>query len=225
MGREFIGRRCLSERMGFGRGVLFLENCEGTCNWIATGTGGNDWHGFTTTAAFRGKYGVRLKTRTTAPEADDWVQMARTVSYPESGLLVLRLRWSVLAKNQAKWVVVGLVADDGNRRYEAFLRLSTSASVVHYGNAAGGFTQIGEMSQTFVSLAWYAVELVIDCRAHQWIEVIFGGVRKSLAGVALYDAGATAGRGTTCLVRVTTREAGPAEVVVDDVYVGELLEV
>ena len=98
--REFQARVPIGSNMMFARGVLLLDDCDGTLGWVASGTGGDDVHAFSTDYAFSGVNSLKLVTRTTGAAAGDTLTVARVVEYPESGLLVYRAR--VLFLNKAR---------------------------------------------------------------------------------------------------------------------------
>jgi hypothetical protein len=221
--RDFLPGFNVGSDMGFARGVLLLEDCEGAFTWSIIGTGGDDVHTFAAAAAFMGAYGMQLKTRTTNPAENDYVEAYKFMGFPESKLVVVRLRWASPDLTKVKSFVVDLYLRDGATTWQASLRFDTVNHLVKYLNAAGGSTTIVGMGWTEYPLQFVTAELVIDANAMEYLSVMANGVRAELPDQGLYEVGAETYRACDVGLTVTAAGAAPAEVYVDSVYVGEFL--
>ena len=224
MSRDHLGNFMVSSNLGFARGILLLDDCEGTFTWIATGTGGDDIHAFATVAAFLGLNGMHLRTRVTNPAADDVVSVAKYFGYPEGGLIVLRLRLSSPDWSKVKRIGVGLNLDDGIRVYDPYVVLHPVTHRVEYHDALGNEVQAVAFDCTLQNNGWFTLELAISALDKDYVALAFNGTRVDLSAVALHDAGASAGRCAWCWIDVLAQGANAATAYFDNIYVGEFLD-
>jgi hypothetical protein len=224
MGRDHFPNLPVGAGMGFSKDVLLLDDCEGTFNYIISGTGGDDVHAYATAAAFTGTYGMHLRTRTTAAAQFDIVTAQKLMSYPESGLLVGRWRVATPAVAPCGQITLELMIDNGAQIYYGAILLMPATGVVNYVNAAGAGVAIPAAAFTFVAGTYYLVELQINCRTRRYISALINGTRVNLSALDLYNPAASAGRGSMLLVQVVAAGAAPAAVYLDNLYVGESLE-
>jgi len=224
MSRDHLGQFMVSSALGFGRGILLLDDCEGTFNWTVSGTGGDDVHEFATAAAFMGLKGMRLKTRTTGAAANDYVAAARAVGHGEGGLLVIRARVASPDVSVVKNLVMQVTHCDGVNDYSANINIRMSAGTVAYLDAAAAAVAMPDLAQTFTDGAWFTIELVLDVLTHEYLECFCNGTRVDLAGAGVYDVGASTERGAIVSLSVIAVGAAPAEMYADNIYVGEYLD-
>jgi len=222
--RDHLGNFMVAGNLGFARGVLLLEDCEGTFTWVVSGTGGDDVHAFATVAAFMGTNGMRLKTRTTGATAADNLAVEKAMSYPESGLLVARLRVCPVAVAPFDYIQVLLDVSDGAAGHGACLQLDVAAGKVYYQAAGGGFVEIVALAAPVYEGAFMTVELAVDLLTNQYLGCMVNGLRADLAGLAMVSAGAVAYRFARLGVTIATAGAAACEAYVDSVYVGEFLD-
>lgn len=223
--RDHLGMFALSSDLKFAKGILLLDDCEGAFTWTPTGTGGDDVHEYAAAAAFTGDTGMRLKTRTTSAAAGDTLGVYKWLSYPESGLAVVRARLAspTIAAPQSIEMVISVC--DGSNLYQAQIGYRPNTPDGYYINSAGAVVSIPQWAFGNHDLQFSTMELVIDTRALQYLTAHWNGTSISLAGLALEDMGAYASRGLQALLGVTTIAAAPAELYADNIYVGEYLEV
>jgi len=224
MGRDHFPNIPIGAGMGFARGVMLLDDCEGTCTWLFDGTGGDDVHAYATAAAFTGTYGLRLKTRTTASADNDTITAQKLFDFPGTGLLVARARVAPLIVANTKSINFGLRIDNGVQQYVAYFRLAPSVGKAYYCNSAGAWVEIVAMATPYIGSNWYTVEIAIDCLAKKWLQVRFNGWTADLSTLPLYNDAATAGRGALLILYTLATAAGPSEIYADNIYVGEYLE-
>lgn len=225
MGRDHLGQFMMGSNLGFAKGVQLLEDCEGTCNWVVAGTGGDDVHAFATAAAFRGLNGMQIKTRTTDAAAADYVSVSRYMGWPESGLVVYRLRFALPDTTKVLAFAANLYLRNGVRVYQAGFKWLPNTPIAYYLGAAGAWVEMATVTWVALNLQWVIVEVVVDALSFEYRSVAANGVRVALDGVGLYDAAADTLRGCDCNVQVAAIGANAAEAYFDDVYVGEFLEV
>ena len=221
MSRDWFGSIPIVDGLGFARGIMVLDDCEGTCTWVISGTGGDDVHEFAVAAAFQGTYGLRLATRATGAAADDYVQAVKVFGFPESGLLVARVKIGSVDVSDVKTARLNLQWSNGVKGYSASVHLMMSAGTAQYLNSAGTYTAIACLAQTFSDQAWYTLELAVDCIDNEYVGVFFNGTRVDLADIDVYEAGADTERGAKVGLAVYAVGANQAEIQVDNIYVGE----
>ena len=224
MSRDYFGNLPVVAGMAFSRDVLLLDDCEGAFTWQTAGTGGDDVHEYLAAAAFAGTAGLHLKTRTTSAAENDSLLAQKWLGYPETGLLVARAK--IASPSWAAVKTINFIAVHGNgaRNYNGQLQYTPATGVVAYANAAGAATAIAALAHQELDYQFTTWELVIDCRAHQYLAVAINGLRASLAGVDLWDSAAAAQRYAGLGLGVTTSGAVSAELYASHLYVGENLE-
>lgn len=224
MGRDHLGNYPIVAGLGFSRGIMLLDDCEGVFTYFVDGTGGDDVHEYLAAAAWQGAAGLHLKTRTTNAAADDIIAIEKLFDYPETGLLVARLRVAPIAVAFVKTLKLQLNIDDGAQQYAAVLNLQVNAGTVAYLNSGGTYTAIAAMATTFVGGNWYTMELAIDCIAKTLLTARFNGLKVDLSAQGLYNSAATSGRGAYLILSCSSVGAVPAEIYADNIYVGEYQE-
>jgi len=223
--RDNLGNPQFSGRPEFARGLLLLDDCEGTCNWVATGTGVNFAAAYDTAAAKTGLKGLKLSTRPLTPAADDTCTATRLMSFPESGMLVFRAAAGSPDVTKVKSIGILLQVKNGSHAYYAALIWYPNTGLVKYIDAAGAEITVTALTATVESLAFVQIELVVDVRGMKYLEVAFDGNRASLNGIALYDAGAFPDRDAALLLQVVAIGANPAIAWFDNIYAGEFLNI
>jgi hypothetical protein len=222
--RDHFGVLPIVAGMGFMRGIMLLDDCEGTFTYTVAGTGGDDVHEYLAAAAWQGAYGLHLKTRVTGAAADDVLMVTKQMDYPASGLLVARARLAPVAVAAIKEIGLRLVIDDGTTIHQAIFSLFPATSLTKYLNAAGTYTEITPMAMTYLGSQWYTTELAIDCLAKTYRHGRTNGLTADLSSAALYSPGASSSRGVQLTLAVVAAGAAAAEIYADNLYVGEYLE-
>lgn len=224
MGRDHFPNIPIGAGMGFARGVMLLDDCEGTNTWIAGGTGGDDVHLFATAAAFQGTYGLRLKTRTTDAAAADSLSVRKILSYPESGLFVHRFRFCTPDVTKIADLMLVPYIYDGTDIWSPVIWYTFATGVVEYQNSAGAAVALTALAHTIPNLCWSIIELVLDLKAKQYVSLMINGLRADLSGLGLQDTGDDAARDISLGIAISAVGADPAEMYLDNIYAGEYLE-
>jgi len=222
--RDFFGNIPIVAGMGFARGVMLLDDCEGTFTYIVSGTGGDDTHEYATAAAWQGAYGLHLKTRVTGSTNNDVVILQKLFDYPATGLLVARLRLAPMVVANCGALSLSLLIDDGAQQYNGTIALLVSTAAVKYLNSAGAYAAITALATTFTAAHWYTLELAINCKAAHYQHVRFNGLEADLSALALDNTAATAGRCAQLALTAQATAAGPAEMYADNILVTEFPE-
>lgn len=224
MGRDHFPNIPIGAGMGFARGVMLLDDCEGTFSWYPYGTGGDDVHTYATAAAFTGTYGIQLKTRTTNAAADDVTAIQKFFGHPESGLLVARAKIATPSQAAIKSINFLLIHANGIRAYTAQLKFTPATPKIEYTDAAGNLVAIPTLARGQGDYQFITWELVIDCRTHQYLSAMVNGARADLTGINVWNTGAITEHYAGLALAVIAIGAAPAEIYVDNIYVGEYLE-
>lgn len=224
MGRDFLPAGVMASNLGFGRDVLLLDDFEGTFAWVVSGTGGDAWVGNNVQAAFEGVYGVMMRSRLTGPQAGDVVYISRKTGFSESGLIVFRAMLCLYDVSTSAVLQLSMDMDDGATLRQCALRLAPNTPSMSYRNSAGTYTAIAALAFPVRDGQWFVMELVVDARTGEYVLARFDGVEADLSGVAVYDAGASTGRGVTFWLQVSTAAAAATIAYVDNVYAGECLD-
>jgi hypothetical protein len=223
--RDHLGNFMVSSNLQFARGILLLDDCEGTCTWQKSGTDANVAVTFETAAAFMGTTGLQLFSGDADPAADDIATAYKATGFPESGLVVCRARIASPDLTKVKQVWWGVSVIDGTTLYDATVRWVPNTPAFAYRDTAGDWQAIAALAYGTYALNWCLWELVVDVRAMAYRSVLFNGTRVDLAGIGLYDQGAVAKRELQIGVSVVCLGAAAATLYLDTVYAGEFLEV
>jgi len=223
--RDNLGNPVWSGKPEFARGVLALDDCEGTFTYENSGTGGDDVHEYATAAAFTGLRGLRMKTRTTSAAADDTLACYKWIGMPESGLIVIRAKIALVAVAPVKSIGIDIRPNNGARQYLATLKSSPNTPKVEYRTTAGAFVEIATMAYNSLALAFIDYEIVIDCRTMTYLSVAWNGIRADLKTIPLENVGAVAARQAAFGIDLYAIGAAPAEVYLDNIYIGEYLDI
>ena len=225
MSRDHLGQNVWSSNLGFDRGVLLLDDCEGNSDWAGSGTGSDFAVAFDVNAAWAGLKGLQLDTKSTTPAADDQVRAFRVVEHPETGLLVMRARLGFPDVSDVKFADMSLNLDDSNDNWLGLLRWDRTDDTARYQNDAGTFTDLGVVVGFGVDNLWSMFEIVLDMNKKEWISAQILGQKVDLAGVPLDF---QEGGGTSVLVNVefwvTAIGTNRTTMYVDQVYVGQYLD-
>ncbi len=222
--RDYFGNLPIVAGMGFMRGIMLLDDCEGTFTWTVAGTGGDDVHEYAAAAAFQGTYGLHLKTRTTGAAADDNVTVTKLCGYPESGLLIARTRLATPDYTKCKSLQFGLLANAGTNSYRAQIKYSPNTPKVEYADAAGALVEMPTLATLIPAGAFSIAEIAMDLTTMTYLHVRWNGTKVDLSGIPLWDAGAATGRYSYVGLIVVAIGANAAELYADNLYVAELLE-
>lgn len=225
MGRDHLGQFNVSSALGFARGVLLLDDCEGVSQWYAEGTDATIAVTFDAAATFIGSKGLLVNSGNTDPGAGDYVVAKRMIELPESGLLVFR------AKCRAPdWTKIGAVSfavqfQIASVQYNATIRYTPSTPAGTYFDAAGNPIDVPAWAVTFNNTQWITFELVVDTNNHQYVSGTIGRNKVSLAGIGLYTPGAGTYEIAWLCLQHTNAGAAQSFMHYDNVYAGEFLDI
>lgn len=219
--RDHLGNYQISSDLTFARGILLLDDCEGTFTWIVLGTGGDDVHAYATPAAFMGLNGLRMKTRVTAAAQNDYLDVHKFVGVPESGLLVYRTRLCFPNLTGQASVNMNVAFYNASREWRAMLSVVPATGAVSYYDSAGGMTAVAGLAGLLPAVGWATMELVLDLNTMEYVEAAWDGNRVSLAGIGMYDLGVSTDRAVYVGISIIASAAPPAEIYADNIYVGE----
>ena len=223
MPRDHLGVFNISSDLKFAKGILLLDDCEGTCNWIAAGTDANMTVTYETVAAFMGLKGLQLFSGDADPAEDDYVGAVKWVQVPESGLFVLRTKVGFPDVSDVKSVSIGINLYKDTRLYAAGMRYLPNTPAGAYLNSGGTYTAITEFANAVTDNAWINMELVMDINDLTYVSANQNGVEKDLAGIEFYDSGADTGRMVAISLVAITTGANAATVYFDSIYAGEFI--
>lgn len=219
--RDHLGNAQVGAKLGFARGVLLLDDCEGTFTWAKSGTGGDDVAERAAAAAFEGVYGIHIRTRTTGAAAGDGLDLSRIVGFGESGQLVYRMQLCLPDVSVVSVVRMEVYVYDGANMYLGTIRLTPNTPRFEYFSSVPAFTEIPSLALLVNDGQWFTIEMVLNVLSGEFITVTFNGVTADLAGVGMFDAGATTDRYLMVWFGLDTIGAAPAAMYVDNVSLTE----
>ena len=186
MGRDHLRQFPIGGDLGFTRGILMLDQCEGTPAWQKAGTGSDHALAYDAAAAWVGEKGLKVTTRTTTPTAGDFVQCFRHVEHVETGLVVLRYKFSWPTLSQVQKTEVYLAQDDGDDVWQAMIRWVQADGFVTYQDSSSSQSATIITAGSLLNKQWAAIELVIDLKKHQYVSVRMFGTLVDLSGVGMF---------------------------------------
>ena len=224
MGQEFVGSFPVGSIMGFAKGVLLLDDCEGACNWSVEGTDAGVAATNDTAAAFMGAKGLKVTSGATDPAEGDYVAAKFGMNRPETGLLVFRGKMRIPDLTKVGEISLGVHYFRGGIQYTTSIDFRPNTPIGYYRDAANAQIEVAAWNQIFVATTWMAFELVIDTVIHKWISATLADVKMDLSAVSLYNAGAAAYDLVVLWLQHTTAGANAALMYYDNLYAGEFLQ-
>lgn len=221
MSMEHVGNYPIVGDMTFAKGILMLDDGEGTYVWTTTGTGADFAGSHETTAAFFGTKGMKLITRVTDPAEDDYVRAVRTVALPEAGLVVWRTLVRLPDVSDVKTFHLMVTEKQGVRAWNYELKWTVATPKVEVLTTSGAYTEITEFAKAIDDGGWQVVELVLNVADHEYVSALMFGVRKDLAGVPAEDGGASGYSQMEISLVVVGARNEQAECNLDSLYCGE----
>lgn len=208
--------------MGFTRGILLLDSCEGTLAWVISGTGGDYAGAYAAVAAWIGTNGLSLQTKTTTPAENDIVRAVRTLEWVESGLVALRLWFACPDISAVKKVMFRVEQDDGTDLYQADVEYLPGTQKVQYLTVGEAMIETTIDPGAVADGQWSMAELVVDMTLHNWVSLRMFGQRVDLAGVPIWlNAGNGSIKGMIINIDVIADGSDVAAAYFDQIYVGE----
>jgi len=221
---DHLSQNLIGSDLGFARGILLLDDCQGTFNWTVVATGGDDLHDYHSSAAFRGTNGMRLRTRATAPDVADFVDVRRYLGYPESGRAVLRVKTCLPDVSVVDYINWGLDVQNGADRYTCAVLLYPNTPDLVYQNFDGMPESVPELALPIQDRSWLTFEMAVDFAGLAWIEIALGGIRVDLGGAGIFRQGGDGTRTLMATIGVGTIGAATCTLYADDIYVGEIVD-
>ena len=205
------------------RGILLLEDFEGTENWDEEGTGADFEVSHETVAAFFGTNGLRIMTRTTDPADGDYVLGEKWFPPGQSDLVVVRFRWSCPDVSKLEDFRVTVHMADGTNEYQAGLKFTPNETKLYYLNSGGTYTEISGYTQGGKDRMWEIVEFQFDMGLHEYLKVLFHGIETDLSDNSIYSAGADTDVWCKIGLRAEASGAAAAQARIDALYIGEFV--
>jgi len=206
------------------RGILFLDDMEYATPYVVTGTGADFACAVDPAAKLFGVKGLKLDTKTTTPAEDDYVKALIQICYPETDLLVARLRLGYPDVQKTKDVQVALRVKNGAREYLAAIKYDSEAKLVYYWSSGGAWEPLTGYGYTQTGILWTLFDMSIDLGLKEYLTILLLGVETSLANLAFQDVGASLERVVTFEIINTALTAAISTIYVDSLYVGEFEE-
>lgn len=224
MSREHVGSFNIGDTLKFAKGILLLEDCEGTLVWNISGNAGDYAGTFETAAAFFATKGLELVTRVTNPAENDLASAQRYLPYPKSELVVLRALIGLPDVSKVKYVSLNFYAFDGAMQRRATLFWYPNVPKLERKNSAGGDSVISGYGQTVRDGIWTSMTVVLDLNAFEYLACELLGIHTSLEGLAMLEVGASTDRHLSFVATVCADGAAAATVYWDSLYCGEFEE-
>lgn len=223
--RDHFGNNMLSSNLEFAKGIKILDDCEGTCNWIVSGTDANKTVTYETVAAWSGTNGLQLFTGDADSEEFDQVTAKKYVDKSETGLLVYRAKIGVPDISKVYTISLGLRLRTGSKSYLFLLGYFPNTPNALYITTGPSYVEVDGSDFAIVDNMWGTMELVVDCLAKQYISCNIFGHEVSLAGIDSYDEGANTGELIEFYLSVGCTAEAPATLYADNIYLGEYVNV
>jgi len=219
--RDHQGMFNVASDLNFARGILLLDDCDGTCNYEKSGTGADYVVDYNSAAAFIGTNGLRLQTRSTDPAQYDIVSAYKKIGLPQSKYLKFRTMCMFPDVSLVQQLAVRIYTDYLTDVWLGELRFTPNTPVMQYVNAAAAATAITEMALKVKDNQWFDMELAIDIAAAEYLSARFNGVEKDMSGLGLYDSDDTTYSTIQLTLEIGSAGAAQATAYFDQLYCGE----
>lgn len=224
MGRDFIAKFNMSSKMAFAPGVSMLEDCEGSMMWVGLGTGADWYVGFSDGTCLFGRKCLRLMTRATDPEVNDYCGAHRDCPLPEAKVLALSGRMAIPIVAKVALVRLYLEWYNGGSKYGGGLQWSSAIKTIGVLNSVGGFTTVDGLGHGLLENSWMEYKVVLDRGTKRYRYVEVNGVRSIQTGLLYETADAENLRLAGTRMYVYTALAEAATVDFDAMYVGSITD-
>ncbi len=224
MPRDHVGLYPVSSQMGFSRGIILLDDAEGTFNWTVTGTGSDFAASYETDAAFMGTKGIKLVTKTTTPAENDSCQIERFMPYPEADLLTMRMRCCLPLVSNVKYVMFSVYTYDGERLYQAEMLWQPKDGGVYMAVEHLQSIEIPGSNWEVVNGAWVTMEFTVNLKDKKYISAMFNGTRADMSAHLIEVLSASTKRYMRINAKVVADGAAQTTIYCDFIYAGEYVE-
>ena len=221
MSRDHIGAFNVNSNLNFAKGIMLLDNCEGTCNWTKAGTGADPVLDYNSAAAFIGTNGMRIQTRSTSPAQYDVCSATKIIHLPVSGYMKFRAMCNFPDVSLVQQLSMMLYLYHLTDIWKAELRLTPNTPTMQYMNAAGGATAIADMALKVADGQWFELEVGVDVTEHEYVAAQFNGIEVALSKIGFYDADDTTFTGANLFLEIGSAGAAQATAYFDQIYCGE----
>lgn len=221
MSRDHLGQFMVGSNLGFAKGVLLLDDCEGACGWTVEGTDAGIAVTNDAAAAFIGAKGLKVTSGATDPAEGDYVAAKLNFNRPESGLMVFRGKMKIPDLAKVGEISLSAHYGDGVNAYYPSISFVPNGPTGSYRDSADSPVAVAAWALSFVGTTWITFELVIDVKAHKYVSATIGDKKIDLSGVSIYNAGAWAFDVVVLWLQHTTAGAAAALMYYDNLYAGE----
>jgi len=225
MGRDFLGRFNVSSDLQFSRGILLLDDMEGSDLWTASGNAGDYAVDLDAAAAFFGTNGLKMTTRVTSPAEGDHVRALRIIPFPGNDLFVIRLRVCLPDVSVVGYFRLLVQFFRNSRSRIAGLEYHPNDPDLKYQDSVAGWTVLSGYDQVVVDGEWFIMELALDLSTAKYIHAELNGIRTKFTEDFFDNADATGSRYCQFSFYAYTAGAAAASAYVDAVYCGEYLDI
>jgi hypothetical protein len=172
--------------------TIFYDNCDGTFDYVVTGTGADFAAAYVTTYALSNLKSLLAQTKLTTPAVADYVDVAKNLWLPPTKLVRLQLAFRLISASTGITIQWGIKWYDGVNVNTAHLRVDRSTLLTQYYNAAGSWTTITGPTCPPDPYTWSYYDLVADFTKNEYVRMTASHVPVSLAGTPVNSsAGAT----------------------------------
>lgn len=225
MSLEHFGEFNVTGDMQLARGMLLLDDCEGTLLWTISGTGADFAGTFETGAAFHGTKGLQLVTRVTDPADNDVCKALRYLAYPAAKLVVGRVLIGVPDVSVVRYIEFDLHTFDGSKEYQASVIWRPNTPRMEFKNSAGNNETLAGYGQAFPDGAWTTFAFGFEVDTMKYLFAELNGIRKDLSAEGIYEVGASSDRCVTMSITLVTIGAALATAYFDSIYCGQYLNI
>lgn len=223
--RDHLAKFNVADDMQFTKGIVLLDDCEGTNLWAITGTGADFTGTFETGAAFHGTKGLQLVTRTTDPADNDVVTAKRFMPYLAADVLLWRVLVGLPDVSVVRYVSFDFHMFDGSKDRQANMIWRPNTPRLEFKNSAGNTATIAGYAQGVPDGAWVSWSMAFQMDTYKHIFVELNGIKTDMSDEAIYEVGASSSRYVSVGITVVTIGAALATAYFDSMYCGKYLDI
>jgi len=189
--RDFQVEHLQSKYNSFNKSVIFQDNCNGTFNYIISGSGAGYNAEYSTAAALNKTNGIKLYTRAVGAQATDYVRIDKYVEALHRRALEYYIRFKIVDITLTESVRFGYSIYDGSRAYVCRIHIVSNTGQIGIYSTAGTPAILTGVDTKIITGQINTAILRVNAISKKYIDLTFNGVKYDLSSYTFADIGAS----------------------------------
>jgi hypothetical protein len=222
MGQEYLRRIMVLGSVPSLGPVMLFDDIEDLFKWTGAGTGADFVVEKSATVAYNGSASLHVKTRATAPAANDVVNAYRDLFQRPGKRYSVECLFRFEVEASTKYVTWYFTVWDGATKHEISVRYDVVNQIWQYMDSAGSYQDITGSDQRLNNVAWHRMSFEVDEVKKEYRKLVSDSGEFSLADLSYKSAANTDPIRMRALVEVTANSADKPDAYFDDFLVMEI---